>query len=140
MKTPLPTQQEIEELVSFLPKLYVKNFKPIKRWHGGTKNQDGIFTFPWPKYDEIVVEFFGAASAECWADYTYCPEKAFQMLENEDAVKTADLAQIKTMLTYCVRGERFCAGHWGAMIEGGYILRLLQRLTEISLESYRRKL
>lgn len=35
------------------------------------------------------------------------------------------------MLTYCVRGERFFAGHWSAMIEQGYICRLLQRLRQL---------
>ena len=34
-------------------------------------------------------------------------------------------------LAYCVRGEHFCDGHWGAMIEGGQIRRLLLRLAEI---------
>ncbi len=53
------------------------------------------------------------------------------MLENEDIVKTASLAQVKTMLTYCVRGERFCEGHWAAMIEQGHIRRLLERLLEL---------
>lgn len=53
------------------------------------------------------------------------------MLEDDEVVNTADLAQIKTMLTYCVRGERFCEGHWSAMIEDGDVRRLLQRLAEL---------
>jgi len=35
------------------------------------------------------------------------------------------------MLTYCVRGERFGDGDWGAMIEDGHVRRLLERLAEI---------
>jgi hypothetical protein len=38
------------------------------------------------------------------------------------------------MLTYCVWGERFSDGHWGTMIEKGYIRRLLERLDEIKSE------
>ena len=53
------------------------------------------------------------------------------MLESDDIIKTASLAQIKAMLTYCVRGERFCDGQWGAMIERGYVRLLLLRLAEI---------
>ena len=53
------------------------------------------------------------------------------MLATEGVVETADLAQIKTMLTYCVRGERFCDGHRGAMIEEGHIRRLLTRLAAL---------
>jgi hypothetical protein len=56
------------------------------------------------------------------------------MLKNANLVKTASLSQIKTMLTFCVRGERFSDGHWGAMIEQGYIRLLLERLNVIKEE------
>jgi hypothetical protein len=46
----------------------------------------------------------------------------------------ASLTQIQSVLTFCVRGERFSDGHWGAMIEKGYIRRLLERLNEIKSE------
>jgi Family of unknown function (DUF6508) len=131
MNTRTPTSQELEELVSFLPRLYAEGFTPIKRWGGGTIDQDGVLTMPWPEYDKVVEDFFRVASSACWSDYDYRPEEAGRMLQNDDVIRTADLDQIKTMLTYCVRGERFCDGHWGAMIEGGYVRRLLQRLAEL---------
>jgi Family of unknown function (DUF6508) len=131
MKTRMPTLYDIEELVAFLPRLYAEGFTPIKRWRVAIKDQDGVLTMPWPEYDELVGEFFRVASSECWSDYDYRPEEARRMLESDDVLNTADLAQIKTMLTYCVRGERFCDGHWGAMIEDGYVRRLLQRLAEL---------
>jgi hypothetical protein len=53
------------------------------------------------------------------------------MLEDPAAVRRASIDQVRTMLTYCVRGERFSEGHWGAMIEQGHVQRLLERLTEI---------
>ena len=135
MKTRIPTSQEIKELVAFLPRLYTEGFTPIERWGGGTKGQDRVFTMPWPEYNKVVEEFFRVASSECWIDYDYSPEDAGRMIENDDFIKTADLAQIKTMLTYCVRGERFCDGHWAAMIERGYVRRLLQRLAELVPEN-----
>lgn len=49
------------------------------------------------------------------------------MLDDHDVIKTADLAQVKTMLTFCVRGERFCDGHYGALVEGRHVRQLLQR-------------
>ena len=131
MKTRAPTSQELEELVSFLPRLHAEGFTPIKRWGGGTIDQDGVLTMPWPEYHEVVEEFSRVASGECWSDYDYRPDEAGRMLEKDDVIRTADLDQIKTMLTYCVRGERFCDGHWGAMIEGGYVRRLLQRVAEL---------
>ena len=56
------------------------------------------------------------------------------MLEDEALVRRASMDEIRTMLTYCVRGERFSEGHWGAMIEGGHVRRLLERLAELQAE------
>jgi hypothetical protein len=129
-KTPLPTLQQIEELTAFLPRLYAEGFSPALRWYGGKQN-DGTFTLPYPDYAPLVKEFFSVAARECWRDYDYNPEHASQKLRAENGIKTASLAQIKTMLTFCVRGEGFSDGHWGEMIEKGHIRRLLERLNEI---------
>lgn len=128
--TRLPTMQEIENLTAYLPRLYGEGFKPVTSWSGG-QQQDGSFSLPYPTYDRVVEEFFHLVSSEGWLDYEYDPEQAYQMLNDEDLIKTASLPQIKTMLTFCVRGERFSEGHWGEMIEKGYIRRLLERLDEI---------
>ena len=79
----------------------------------------------------MVEEFFNRVSSDGWLDYEYNLELAYAMIKDENAVKTASLEQIKTMLTFCMRGERFSDGHWGAMIEQGHIRRLLVRLNEI---------
>ena len=131
MDTRTPTSKDIEELVAFLPLLYRPGFTPVKEWHGGDRDQDGVITMPWPGYDTIVTEFIKVAEREYWTDDDYLSASARQMLDDEDAVKTADLSQIKTMLTFCVRGERFCTGHWGAVIENGCVRRLLERLAEL---------
>lgn len=127
----LPTHKEIDELVAFLPRLYAKGFSPIKRWRGMDGDPSGDLHLPEPEYDPVVREFIRVASAECWLDREYNPEEARQMLESEECIASANLAQVRTMLTYCVRGERFCSGHWSSAIKGGYIRRLLDRLTEI---------
>jgi broad-specificity NMP kinase len=56
------------------------------------------------------------------------------MLSDDDLIATASLDQIKTMLTYCVRGERFVDGHWAHMLESGRIVALLRRLAELREE------
>ena len=131
-KAGLPTLQDIEKLTAYLPRLYAEGFSPVIRWEGGTNLKDGSFTLPYPRYDPLVEEFFRFGRA--WIDYEYNPEQAYQMLKDEDAVKTALLPQIKSMLTFCVRGERFSDGHWAEMIEKGYIRRILERLNEIKSE------
>ena len=57
-----------------------------------------------------------------------------ELLLSEDGVRNATRDQIKTMLTHCVRGERFGEGHWAAMIEGGHVRRLLERLRELQAQ------
>src|SRR5688500_18509274 len=132
-KNELPTLKDIEELTDYLPRLYAEGFSPVVKWEGGKNLKDGSFTLPYPKYDPLVEELcrFGGGSG---IDYEYNPEQAWQMLKDESRVKTATRAEIKSMLTFCVRGERFSDGHWGEMIEKGYIRRVLERLNEIKSE------
>ena len=130
---PFPTHQQIEELTAFLPRIYAEGFSPVIRWYSG-QQKDGTFTLPYPDYAPLVKEFFSVAANECWRDYNYNPDQGYQMLKEEHLIKTASLSQIKTMLTFCVRGERFADGHWGEMIEKGHIRRLLERLNEVKAE------
>ncbi len=130
-KTTTPTAAEIGRLLAFRPRLSIEGFAPIRRWGGGEKNANGAYVMPWPVYEEVVKEFFDEASKECWNDADYVPVEAGRMLDDEPRVRRASLDEIKTMLTYCVRGERFSEGHWAAMIEGGHVRRLLERLAEL---------
>lgn len=72
-----------------------------------------------------------AAGQEAWRDEGYDPQKAARMLQDADLVGRASWDEIKTMLTFCVRGERFSDGHWAAMIEQGHLRRLLERLRQL---------
>jgi hypothetical protein len=134
MKTRLPTRQEMQELVAFLPRLYSEGFKPVIKWNGGDQGKDGFIRLPWPEYDPVVEEFYRLAASACWLDYGYRPEDAARMLKDDELVKSASLPQIKTMLTYCVRGERFSDGHWAEMIENGYIRKILERINVLSTD------
>ena len=126
----MPTPKDVTELLGFLPRLTAPGFQPVRQWHGGPKG-DHTYELPWPDYDPVVEEFVKAASRECWIDPDYDPTTAGRMLEDHELIASADLAQIRTMLTYCLRGERFCEGHWGAVIEAGHVERLLRRLAEL---------
>ena len=132
MDTRLPTYLEVMELVAFLPRLYAQGFEPVAKWNGGDEGKDGLIRLPYPEYDPLVEAFYRAAAHDCWLDYGYRPEEAARMLANPELVRSASLPQIKTMLTYCLRGERFSDGHWAEMIQAGHIRRLLERLAEIA--------
>jgi hypothetical protein len=138
METRLPTYPEIQKLIAFLPRLYSEGFEPVIMWNGGDQGKDGLFRLPWPEYNPVVEEFYRLAASECWLDYDYRPEEAARMLRDEGFINSAGFPEIKKMLTFCVRGERFSDGHWAEMIENGSIRRILERINELSADAQQR--
>jgi len=135
MNTKMPTYQEMQQLVAFLPRLYAEEFKPVIRWNGGDRGQDGVIHLPYPEYDPLVEDFYWLVGSECWLDFGYNPAEAARMIRDEDLIRSASLPQIKTMLTYCLRGERFSDGHWAEMIERGYIRWILERIDRLNMDA-----
>lgn len=124
---PLPTIADMDKLLSFLPKLCHPGFEPIEEWEMSGET----LHFPYPIYQPIVNAFIDIAGKPVWCDYDYIPMEAYGMLSDPDQVANANLMQVKTMLTYIVRGERFSDGHWAAMIEQGHLCRVLERLAKL---------
>ena len=93
-----------------------------------------MIAFPWPEYDQTVEDFLKVPRRDCWMDGGYVPAEVGRLIESVEAIRRATLPQIRAMLTYVLRGERFCDGHWGHMIEGGYVRRILERLAELEVE------
>lgn len=122
-----PSPEDVAELISFLPQLEAPGFAPISAWRGGEKNADGEYTTCWPEYDEVVERFFVAAAKPCWIDRRYLDADPSENIRRPGYIESADLAQIKSLLTFCVRGERFCDGHWGGVIEAGHVQRIVRR-------------
>ena len=122
------TPEEIDELLAFLPGFEQPGRKFIRAWRGG----DG--TFPYPVYDEDVMAFFRLTGQGVWSDYQYEPRTAGEMLYSDAVIAAATIQQIKTMLTYCVRGERFSDGHWAHVLKTGRIQALLHRLAALRQE------
>jgi len=131
MNTELPSREQMHDLLTFLPRLYGDDQPLIHSWYDGAGSEGEPWVMPHPEYADVVVEFFRAASAPCWSDYEYDPSSAGAMLKEPGFVESADLSQIRTVLTYCVRGERFCDGFWAGVIEDGHIRRILERLATL---------
>lgn len=109
----MPRLQDIDELIAFLPKLYGENVKynqALKR---------------------LVSDFYRAASQECWSDKTYNPAETEMLLQDADYIKGAGIKEIRTLLTFCQRQERFIEGLHEAMIRRGVIRSILERLREL---------
>jgi len=123
-------REDIDALVEFLPR-FERPGRVFAKWSETLKNSDGSISLPFPEYDEDVEEFFRLVAEHGWLDYGYKPEEAARMLADGELVERADVEQMKTMLTYCLRGERFCYGHWESLLEGGQVVALLRRLKSI---------
>ena len=124
------TREDIDALLEFLLP-FERPSREFAKWAGGETLGDGSITMPYPVYDEDVQEFFKRVGQRGWLDVGYKPEEAARMLADGEFIKRANLEQIRTMLTYCVRGERFCDGHRESLLEGGQIVALLRRLEAI---------
>lgn len=127
MSSPLPTHIDILSLTAYLPRLYANDLTLIE-WV--TKQGQ----FPYPNYAPVVKEFFRLAGKPIWSDYNYDPSQVGALIQDAEHLRTCELAEIKTLLTYCVRGERFADGHWAAMIEDGTIRQILERLVVLEKE------
>ncbi|KQQ53578.1 hypothetical protein ASF84_17325 [Pseudomonas sp. Leaf127] len=121
-----PRPEDIDELLYYLPRLYPQ----------GVAIKTSFFTdnTQWPRYVEVVEAFYKAAGQTCWTDLTYDIQRSGERIVDRDYVAAASLDELKSLLTWCVRGERFSDGHHGWVIEQGYVLGLLQRLAVLRRE------
>ena len=124
------TGEDIDALLEFLPR-FEQPGRTFASWGDVEKNADGSISLPFPTYDDDVEEFFSRVGQHGWIDYNYKPETAARMLEDSEFIERANLEQVRTMLTYCVRGERFCDGLWESLLKGGQVVALLRRLEAI---------
>lgn len=122
------TIEDMDALLRFLPLFEDPGRQYIVGSGGGQPTGDGAVTVRYPIYSREVLEFYRLAGQACWSDYAYDPREASRMLADADRIERASLAELKTMLTYCVRGERFCDGLWAEMLRAGHIAALLRRL------------
>ncbi len=132
METINPTLEDFEEIIAFYPTLNRRDFDPIIEWKGGDKIEDNVNFMRWPIYDPVVKEFLSVASKECWCDNHFNQYVMSRMITSEVVVQCADLSQVKQILSFCVRGDKFMSeGYMGTMIKDGHISRLLQRLDKL---------
>jgi hypothetical protein len=126
----LPTSRDIAALVAFR-----RGFdKPQRRFSRLTRRPRGpggdLVDVAF-EYSPDVLAFFEIVSGERWDDQIYVPELESAHLKDRDFIARADLAQVRSMLTACVRGERFLDGWWNSILRDGTVVALLDRLASI---------
>ena len=124
-KSPV-TIAQIDELTACLPTVFGEGAEPFvaeQDWEASD-----VIVLSGPKYSEAVRDLFFIASNEQWRDRDYMSKGAEVMLGNPETIANASIDDIQTMLTHCVRGERFSSGYRERVLKGGQIRQILERL------------
>jgi hypothetical protein len=125
------TPSKIDELVRFLPAFEMPGREFIMRWEGGDPQADGSVSMPYPVYTADVNLVFYYVSQPCWCDFDYTLKRSDVLLDDDAFIARSSIVEIRTLLTYCARGERFCAGFWGGVLKRGRVQAVLRRLMEL---------
>jgi len=119
------TRDKIDELLAFLPAFEDPDGAFIEEWVVKPGH------IPYPVYHADVRTFFILAGRHWWCDFDYLSNDAGKIVRDDQRIANATLSEIKTMLTFCVRGERFADGRWGHVLQEGRVQALLRRLAEL---------
>ena len=127
MKNSTINSKTIKELTDFLPIIYDDKIEVAK---GPKKGEADLFG-GYHIYHPSIEKFFELASQQYWQDYQYVENFSYQMIEQGE-IEKASINQLKTILTWCNRVERFNEGHWEYVIKDDVIKRVLNRLIQIN--------
>lgn len=125
------TRTAADELLVFLTVFERTDRDVIVQWVEPARLPDGSMSVSYPIYAADVMLFFDKAGAAAWSDKDYARKPVSRWLDDDDFIANATLDQMKSLLTYCVRGERFCDGFWASLFQRGRIVKLLRRLEDL---------
>lgn len=128
MTTEPPTLPEIDKLLQFLPLLEMPGRSYVTSNSDREPSLEEASSVPYPEYCEDVLAFFWQAGQPCWSDFEYEPREAWALLRDDRHIDTCSLDELRTLLTVCVRSERFVDGAWLNLLESGRIGAILKRL------------
>lgn len=131
MEKGLVIREKIDELLPFLPILERPGRCYVKSPSSNGESPEDTGSLPYPEYCEDVLAFFWLAGQPFWSDFDYDPRQAHALLGDEQFISTCSLDELKTLLTHCVRSERFSDGAWLHLLESGRIGALLRRLAAL---------
>lgn len=104
------------------------------KWESPEKQDDGVIVMGYPVYDEGVDRFTHDFYDSDLVDGNYSETLErynAEALKLAELIETADIDLLKAILTFYIRGERFCDGTWADAIENKVFLRVLLRLEEL---------
>lgn len=107
----------------------LKNNPKAFKLLGGETLKDGAISMPFSEPSKQLSEFMKYMYDNDLIDKNYLENH--KKIENKD-IKDMDYNEIMTSITYFLRGERFCSGFWYSNFKDGTILKLLERLEELT--------
>lgn len=122
------TREQVDELLQFLPLFDVPGRSYVLTAASSGTSPEGEIPTHYPEYCEDVLAFFWLAGQPGWSDFEYDPRQAQAQIGDDAFIRSCSLDELKTLLTYCVRSERFADGAWLSLLESGRIVALLRRL------------
>ena len=129
MKHPAHTTEQMDRLIACLPLIYGAN--PVAINEVTVPAGTGEIAQSFPDYDDSIRHFFKMASGEAWRDPDYMEKDVPAMLADPHFIMRASIDDIRTMLTHCVRSERFSPGYRAGVVKSGQLRQILERLVVI---------
>lgn len=82
----------------------------------------------YPVYPAEVNSFFSVLAEEPWVDHRYEPNEVENILGSIDS---ASMTQIRWVLTWIMRSERFCNGNWNTCLRERKLDPVIIRIKEL---------
>ncbi len=125
----LPTADQVSNLTAFIPLFKDPGFCP-----GGTMPlaEDG---YPDESFLQMVSRFLDACYKNGFIvrfDWESWDAAAREYLSDGARLAGADFPQVRRLLTWHVRQNRFARDHLAEMIAGGHVLAILRRLKDLA--------
>ena len=123
---------EVESVLAHLPSIKEPGRSFVVRWVDDERD-DGSFVMPYPDYTDDVRQLFDALGdlLSSWGGVDADYMRVSTLARSPDAIAVATPIELRAMLTYLVRGERFCDGFQEGLLEAGYVALMLDRLKEL---------
>ena len=106
---------------------------PKQEWSGGSK-KDGVITMPFCEFSEELRQFLKVFYDSDLPDTNYRGTLELYGVESgnfAEAIPSANVELLLAMLTFYIRGDRFCEGLLDGVIQEGIIADILKRLREL---------
>jgi len=130
-----PTPEEIETLVGFLQRLRDPAFSETERQPEGTGDVFGIGILTYSVDAHRLLEFLSGSRFFQPFDWPAWQENAQRFVLEPERIRSASMADLQRLFTTHIRKERFCAGHFAAMLESGHIAAIVERVAELAKSS-----